>query len=123
MKNGIFLILIFGLIGFSGTMEKNQEHQYFIQFKIHTISTNEEATAIDDKIGGKSGIFSIQTDHITSTCFCLLNPGDDYSEDDFIGWFKKMGYAISCFHKGVQSVDAVLSTKKKKKCVEEDHKH
>lgn len=96
--------------------ESHQAPQYFIQCKIHTVSTPDEAKEVDEKMIKRSGIGSSNTDYITSTYFCLLEPGNDYAEDDFKGWFSKFGYSISCFYRGTHGVDAVLSPHELKNC-------
>lgn len=120
MKHRIIFILILGLFAISLGLKPQQEAQYFVQFRVNTISDNAQAMAVDQKMNNKSGIESSRTDYKTSTYFCTLKSGADYSEDDFTNWFENLGYAISCFHKGVQGVDHVLSPHELKDCVDEE---
>lgn len=120
MKKELIFILSIALLTLSMGVNKLQESHLFVQFRIITLSEDSQAETIDHKMNNKSGIESSKTDYITSTYFCTLKPGTDYTEDDFVGWFSKMGYEISCFHKGVQGVDHVYSPHELKVCVDEE---
>lgn len=118
MKKAFIFVLFLGILGFSFSVDSEQSTQYFIQFKINSISTNAEAMAIDQKMKQRSGIFVTRTDYLTSTYYCILNAGIDYTEADFENWFGKLGYEISCFHRGTYNVDQVLSPHSLKDCQE-----
>lgn len=109
------LLILFGL--FSHT--KPQNTRYFVQFKINSISTFEEAADINAKMASKSGVYASRADHITSTYFCYLQEGANHDEADFENWFKKMGYTITCFNKGVDTKDEVISPYILKNCQDE----
>jgi hypothetical protein len=120
MKYKVILFTIaIAIIGFSFN-NVTQETSYFIQFKISTISTSDQAMVVDQKMKSKSGIKISRTDYITSTYFCVLNPGVIYSEDNFINWFSKLGYEISCFNAGIQSQDKSISPYVLKNCIEDE---
>lgn len=108
------LVLLGGLSSF-----QIQTLQYFVQFRITEIKDSESAAAIDQKMSSKSGILESRTDYITSTYFCLLSADADYTEEDFENWFGKMGYTISCYSRGTQNTDLMISPHVLKNCVEE----
>lgn len=85
-----------------------------------TIPDADAAAVIDQKIGSKSGVKESRADYITSTYFCLLTPDAGYTKDDFVNWFTKLGYGITCFTRGVQNTDVVVSPHVLKLCVEEE---
>ncbi len=120
MYKSVLIIFLLGLLSISATQKNSQSTKYFIQFRINVINDEKQARQIDHKMKNKSGISSSKTDHITSTFYCSLNPGADYTEVDFENWFTKMGYEISCFHKGIQGVDNVISPHELKSCVDEE---
>ena len=97
-----------------------QSNQYFIQFRVSAIADSEAARAIDEKMKSKSGILESRTDYITSTYFCILSADADYTREDFENWFGKMGYTISCYHKGLHNTDAMISPHVLKNCVEDE---
>ena len=119
MKTKTLLItILISLIGFSFT-NYNSEVSYFVQFKIDTISTNEQAMVIDQKMKTKSGIKISRTDYITSTYFCVLKPGIEYTKENFENWFEKLGYKISCYNTGIQGQDKSISPYILKNCQNE----
>jgi len=97
-----------------------QADQFFVQFRITVIADSESALAIDTKMKSKSGVIESRTDYVTSTYFCLLSADVDYTKEDFENWFAKMGYSISCYSRGVQNSDAMISPHVLKSCVEEE---
>jgi hypothetical protein len=96
-----------------------QPDQFFVQFRVTTIPDSEAAVVIDNKMKSKSGVVESRTDYITSTYFCILDAEADYTREDFENWFGKMGYTISCYHKGLHNSDAMISPHVLKNCVEE----
>jgi len=96
-----------------------QASNLFIQFRVMTIPDSDAAQQIDQKIGSKAGILESRTDYVTSTYFCLLSPDAEYTKEDFINWFARLGYEISCYSKGIQNVDMMISPHVLKSCVEE----
>ena len=119
MKRKILLFLIpFTILSFSFKNVKS-EVSYFIQFKIETISSNDQAMLIDQKMRSKSGIIISRTDYITSTYFCVLKPGAGYTQSNFETWFSKMGYEIKCFNQSIQSQDKSISPHILKNCSDE----
>ena len=86
-----------------------QTPSYFVQFKIHTLSSNDQAIDLDKKMVSKSGIVKSRADYKTSTYFCAMKPGVLYTEDEFTKWFKKLGYKISCFNAGIQGQDRMVT--------------
>lgn len=97
-----------------------QTTQFFVQFRITTPVDSEAALTIDSKIKSKSGIIESRTDHVTSTYFCLLSADADYTKEDFENWFAKLGYSISCYSRGMQNEDMMISPHILKDCVEEE---
>jgi hypothetical protein len=97
----------------------SQSVQYFVQFRIMAIPDSNSAAVVDAKMASKSGILESRTDYITSTYFCLLSADADYTRQDFENWFAKMGYTISCYSRGTQNVDPMVSPHVLKNCVEE----
>ena len=108
------------LVVFATTVSFNsQTVQYFVQFRVMAIPDSESAAAVDAKMSSKRGIEESRTDYITSTYFCLLSADADYTREDFENWFAKMGYTISCYSRGTQNVDMMVSPHVLKNCVEE----
>jgi hypothetical protein len=118
MKNRTLLIslIFFTLFSFKNN---DTEPSYFVQFKIFTVQSNANAGLIDNKMRQKSGIKMSRTDYITSTYYAVLNPGIDYTEEQFSNWFNKLGYTIGCFNKGVYQRDAIVSPHELKNCSDE----
>ena len=98
----------------------SQPSQFFVQFRITTFVVSEAALLIDNKIKSKSGIIESRTDYVTSTYFCLLSAEADYTKEDFENWFAKLGYSISCYSRGVQNIDMMVSPHVLKDCVDEE---
>ena len=119
MKTKTLLNIFFIALICMSFVPKQTEQSYFIQFKINTITSNEQAEKIDLKMRSKSGIKVSRTDYITSTYFCVLKPGIDYTKENFENWFSKLGYEIACFNKGIQSVDKSISPHILKNCQDE----
>ena len=113
----LFLLLVI-VIGYSFKPVQN-DLRYYVQFKINTIETFEQADEINTKMLSKSGIEASRADHITSTYFCYLKSGADYSQNDFENWFKKLGYTITCFNKGIETKKEVISPYILKDCQDE----
>ncbi|MBK6953498.1 MAG: hypothetical protein IPO32_15705 [Crocinitomicaceae bacterium] len=90
-----------------------------MQFRVLAIADAETAKLIDQKIGSKAGIIESRADHITSTYFCLLTADSGYTEEDFKTWFAKLGFEITCYTKGVQNLDVMVSPHVLKNCTEE----
>jgi len=118
MKTWILLTSIFIFTLFSFKSDYN-EPSYFVQFKIFNVDSNADAGLIDNKMRQKSGIKMSRTDYITSTYYAVLNSGIDYTEEQFTNWFKKLGYTIGCFNKGIYQTDAIISPHKLKNCSDE----
>jgi hypothetical protein len=118
--NKFLLIIFFSLI--SVFADSQDETSYFVQFKISQVGSLEEAQNIDKKIGAKKGILSTHTDYKTSTYFCTLGAEIDYTFENFQGWFSKMGYEITCFNKGIQGSNALISPHELKVCIEDIEK-
>ncbi|UKN03087.1 hypothetical protein K6119_06120 [Paracrocinitomix mangrovi] len=110
----ILTITIFASLFF--TSYGQDSPNYYAQFKVLTITQKEEALKIDKKIATKKGIISTHTDHLTSTFFCTMTGDVDYDMDDFTSWFSKLGYEITCFNKGIQGDDRMISPHELKKC-------
>lgn len=112
------LLFLTAVIIFIGTSFKSitVDTSYFIQFKIDKITTNEQAVVIDQKMRSKSGIKISRTDYLTSTYFCVLKPGIEYTKENFENWFDKLGYKITCFNKGIQGEDKSISPHILKNC-------
>ncbi len=121
MKIKLILLLFASSILLSFTTKSSQDEplRYFVQFKIFTLTTYEQAQEIDEKMMSKSGVMASRTDFITSTYFCFLYPGINISEETFVNWFKKMGYEIGCFHKGIQNIDDSVTPHTLKDCTNE----
>ncbi|MBK9190908.1 MAG: hypothetical protein IPM77_04975 [Crocinitomicaceae bacterium] len=94
----------------------DQGSNSFVQFRILSPLNAESAQKIDEKIGSKSGIIESRSDYVTSTYFCLLSPESEYTKDDFVSWFAKMGYEIACYSRGIQNVDPMVSPHVLKDC-------
>lgn len=99
------------LIGFS-----QESPNYYVQFKVVGVGSQDDASGIDKKMLGKKGIISTHTDHITSTYFCTMTGEAEYVFDDFEAWFEKMGYTIVCFNKGMQGDGRMVSPHDLKNC-------
>lgn len=119
MNTKTLVIIAFFAFVSMAFMPLQTEQSYFVQFKITTVSSNDQAMVIDQKMKSKSGIMISRTDYITSTYFCVLKPGIDYNQENFENWFSKLGYEISCFNKGIQSVDKSISPHILKNCQDE----
>lgn len=113
---GVFIILVSALMMLSFSTQTNY---HFVQFRVLAISDAETARTIDEKIGSKSGIIESRADHVTSTYFCLLTAESGYTEDDFKGWFAKLGFEIACYSEGVQNIDVIISPHILKNCTED----
>jgi hypothetical protein len=109
---GLFLIL-WGINGFS-----QDSPDYYVQFKVNSVGSEDQAKAIDKKMEGKKGILSTHTDYVTSTYFCTMTGDAEYIFDDFETWFEKMGYEIVCFNKGIRGDGGMMSPHVLKKCEE-----
>lgn len=119
MKHSVLLLLIaVSVLGFS-FKNSDVEISYFVQFKIETLHSNDEAMLIDQKMKSKSGIKISRTDYITSTYFCVLKPGVEYTRSNFETWFSKLGYEIKCFNQGIQAQDKSISPHILKNCTDE----
>jgi hypothetical protein len=97
-----------------------QANQFFVQFRVTVISDSDAALVVDAKMKSKSGIIESRTDHVTSTYFCLLSPDADYTKENFENWFAKLGYSISCYNRGLQNTDMMISPHILKDCVDEN---
>lgn len=111
----IFIFLVNSVIAQSGTT-------YYVQFKVSSVTDIESAEEIDKKMSSKKGVLSTRTDHITSTFFCTLSAEGDYDFEDFENWFKKMGFEISCFNKGIQGDGGMVSPHELKNCEDSNTK-
>lgn len=111
------LALIIVLISFA-TAYTQDAGSYYVQFKVKKVSSPEDADLINKKIGNKKAIISTHTDHVTSTFFCTMGPEAEYTFDDFEGWFKKLGYEIVCFNKGITGDGRMISPHELKICEE-----
>jgi len=120
MNKGLVRIVVLLIVFISNSSFVSQTNQYFVQFRITTFLDSEAALVIDDKIKSKSGIIESRTDYVTSTYFCLLSADADYTKEDFENWFAKLGYSISCYSRGIQNADMMVSPHILKDCVEED---
>ena len=112
------LLIIITALCYSFKPVQNSE-SYFIQFKINSISSNDQAMLVDQKMRLNSGIFISRTDHNTSTYFCVLKPQIQYTQAEFENWFNELGYTISCYNTGIHRTDKVLSTHTLKNCQDE----
>jgi len=116
----ILALLVILITSLSFTLKPTQDDtSRFIQFKINTITTNDQAMLIDQKMKLNSGIYMSRTDHSTSTYFCVLKPQIEYSETDFQNWFNALGYEISCFNTGIHRQDKVKSINNFNNCQDE----
>lgn len=113
-----FLFCLLIAVGVLSISWSGQTNYHFVQFRVITIPDADAARLIDEKIKSKSGVIESRADHITSTYFCLLNTDSGYKKEDFINWFSKLGYAITCYSKGVQNSDVMISPHILKDCVE-----
>jgi len=115
-RKGIIVIALFLLVwNISNAQETSA---YFVQFKISTVTSEDQALMIDKKIGNKKGILTTHTDFRTSTYFCTLDMETDYTFENFESWFIKLGFEISCFNKGLQGVGTMVSPHELKNCEE-----
>jgi hypothetical protein len=89
---------------------------YYVQFKVESVSDKNDAVHIDKKMSSRKGIISTHTDHITSTYFCTMSGEAGYVFEDFASWFEKLGYEISCFNKGMQGDGGMVSPHELKNC-------
>jgi len=112
------LLVLVTLLNYSFKSPQNNS-SYFIQFKINTISTNDQAMLIDQKMKLNSGIYISRTDYVTSTYFCILKPQIQYSQADFENWFEKLGYEITCYNTGIQGENKSISPYILKDCQDE----
>lgn len=108
------------MIGFSAYSQDSPD--YYVQFKVNSVTTIEQAKAIDKKMEGKKGIISTHTDHITSTYFCTMSGEAEYVFEDFESWFEKMGYEIVCFNKGIRGDGGMMSPHALKDCEDFNNK-
>ncbi len=114
----LFALILFAGLSFSFN-NQGTETNHFVQFKINSISSNDQAMVIDQKMRTKSGIKISRTDYITSTYFCILKDGIIYTQEEFENWFSKLGYEISCYNTGIQSQDKSISPHILKNCNDE----
>jgi hypothetical protein len=112
------LLLLITVLSYSFKPAQNNS-RYFVQFKINSISSNDQAMVIDQNMKLKQGIQITRTDYISSTYFCVLKPQIQYSKEDFIKWFEKLGYEITCYNTGIQGVDKSISPYILKDCKDE----
>lgn len=112
------LLTIFILLFLAFHAPAQQGTTYYVQFKVSSVADLESAELIDKKMSTKKGILSTRTDHITSTFFCTMSGDMTYAFEDFESWFKKMGYEISCFNKGIQGDGGMVSPHELKNCEE-----
>ena len=108
----LLLFCLFSIIGIS------QETTHFVQFKVQTINSVEDALELDKKMSNKSGITKSRSDYKTSTYFCILKPGTIYNKEEFTKWFYKLGYVISCYNMGIQGQDRIISPYELNDCEE-----
>jgi hypothetical protein len=109
-------LLIFFLLGLANFSFAQDSPNYYVQFKVESISDKTDAEHIDKKMSGRKGIISTHTDHITSTYFCTMTGGAGYVFEDFENWFQKLGYEISCFNKGIEGDGGMVSPHELKNC-------
>lgn len=107
-------LIAFLFITFLGSAQDSPD--YYVQFKVKTISQTDEARAIDKKMSAKKGILTAHTDHVTSTFFCTMTGDAEYVFEDFENWFTKMGYEIACFNKGIKGDGGMMSPHAFKNC-------
>ena len=115
MKKILVLIVFLSLLGTSFSQDSPN---YYVQFKVKFVPSKDAATSIDKKMAGRKGIISTHTDHITSTYFCTMSGDAGYVFDDFETWFRKMGYEILCFNRGIQGDGGMISPHELKNCEE-----
>ncbi|MEX1000494.1 MAG: hypothetical protein WDZ35_00115 [Crocinitomicaceae bacterium] len=111
----IFLLII-SLSVLSDYAASQDTKNAYAQFKIRTISTQEQAREIDAKIKSKKGIISAHADYITSTYFCTFKTEASYTEAHFVKWFKKLGYEIDCFNSGISGDGKMIAPQGLKDC-------
>ena len=112
MKN----LLLIGLLFCSVLSFAQDSPDYYVQFKVKFVGSEDQAKSIDKKMAGRKGIISTHTDHITSTYFCTMSGEAGYVFEDFESWFEKMGYEILCFNKGIQGDGGMVSPHDLKNC-------
>jgi len=112
------LLVLVTLLSYSFKPAQNNL-RYFVQFKINTIETFEQADDVNKKMLLHPGIEASRADHITSTYFCYLKLEADYSQQDFENWFKNIGLSISCFNKGLDTKDEIIAPYLLKECKDE----
>ncbi len=112
------VLLLITVLSYSFKPTQN-DLRYFVQFKINSIETFEQADEINKKMLLHSGIEASRADHITSTYFCYLKSGSNYDQKDFENWFKKLDLNISCFNKGVDTKNEVIAPYILKDCKNE----
>jgi len=98
---------------------KTQSPNYYVQFRVITITDAETADQINQKLGSKTGFIESHADYITSTYFCLISLDSNYTEEDFVNWFAKLGFEITCYTRGIQNRDVMVSPHILKTCVEQ----
>jgi hypothetical protein len=113
------LLLLIAILSYSFKPAQN-ELRYFVQFKINTIDTFEQEDEINTKMLLHSGIEASRADHITSTYFCYLKAGTNYSQKDFENWFKTLNLTITCFNKGIDTKDDPIAPHILKDCKDEN---
>lgn len=111
-------LLLFVILSFSFTSLQTND-RYFVQFKINSIETAEQAQHINKQMSLNSNIEASRADYYTSTYFCYLTNGSNSSEEDFKIWFEKLGYKISCFNKGIETKDIGIEIDVLKNCTDE----
>lgn len=113
------LLLLVTVLSYSFKPVQN-DLRYFVQFKIDSIETFEQADEINKKMISLTGIDASRADHITSTYFCYLKSGVNYNQTQFKNWFKEFNVTISCFNKGIDNKDEIIAPYILKDCTDEN---
>lgn len=112
----LFLLLLVAGLSSSFNTDNDISQFYFIQFKINTISTPEEGAKINNFMNKQSGIIGSRADYYTSTYFCYIDINSKLTKVEFENWFKELDLNISCFNKGIETVDKSLSLVELQNC-------
>ena len=113
----LFLGLLSVLILSSFIEHENANPTYhFVQFKIHNLTTVEQANTVTKHLAQYPEVIAPRIDYINGVFFCYMTSDAMISEARFTEWFKAINFKISCFNTGIEGKDKGIPHESIKNC-------
>ena len=106
-----FLVLLIALCSFTSINERESilTKKYFVQFIVSDVNNKSEAVEIDMKMRELPGVQSSRMDYVSKKYYAIIDGEHKYNEEFFNDKFKKLGFQITCFRRGIHGKDKVIN--------------